>query len=926
MARVFISHSSRDGEAADRIKQWLQGQGFDTPFLDFDKHAGITPGSDWEKTLYREVERSEALIIVQTPNWLDSKWCFAEYTQARALGKPIFPVIETPTGETLIAPDIQTLNLLTDREGGLQQLSRELTRIALDAQGGFPWDSSRPPYPGLLAFQEADAALYFGRDDEIRRLIERLNARRAQGGTKLIALLGASGSGKSSLLRAGVIPRIKRDKRNWIVLPPMRPQMHPIDEFARTIAVALKDGGDWRAWRDKLMSPYLERTLNDLASDLRIQAEANEAQILISIDQAEELFGASVEDEAAQFFAMLNTAMSENLPFLAVLAQRSDYLEQLQSAEALTARFEEFSLPPLPLARIPQIIEGPARVAGLTIEDGLSAQAAKDAETDDALPLLAFALRELYDRGGDDNYLTINEYAALGDPKEGLTPLENAVRKAADEVLDETNPSDEQLLALRDSFVPAMVQINDKGEYARHPAQWDELPAKAHPILERLAKSRLLIIRQDGDARMVEVAHEALLRKWPRLRQWLDEAREFLVGRQQLERDLNEWQRAEKSDKASALLTGLKLNRGRGWMNERPHQLSDDQRGFIQASIAKADADERKRLRARRTITQLSIMAALVLAGVAGFAGLQLLRVEEANKQRAFELIRYGWTDLATAQLEKERLIGEWGVDDFAFAEPPQPDGFDCNTRLTSGFRNLYCSVRNVVGYQKAKSISGIDLFVSGPHETDLDFNAPYEFGHYNPAFLDWVDAYLIPQDMNDPAFNAMSRIVYDRKIGPVVRALYHSHEILFASPEDYRAFEADFAAIGEGLRNGTIPSKDDGWSYGFDSGPGKFEDIKASYLQRLEQRTNPSNFSEGNKFVWLASYLTVTKDDDGYLAHTAGGFWVRRSIDGTEAQIFKLLTKVLACFEPEVLGPDTARSCESSSTSTWSPLLDLLP
>ena len=111
-------------------------------------------------------------------------------------------------------------------------------RIALDAQGGFNWDASRPPFPGLLAFQEEDAAVYFGRDDDIRRLIERLDARRAQGGAKLIALLGSSGSGKSSLLRAGVIPRLKRAGRNWIVAPPMRPRMHPVDELALALAAA----------------------------------------------------------------------------------------------------------------------------------------------------------------------------------------------------------------------------------------------------------------------------------------------------------------------------------------------------------------------------------------------------------------------------------------------------------------------------------------------------------------------------------------------------------------------------------------------------------------------------------------------------------------------------------------------------------------
>jgi TIR domain len=71
-------------------------------FLDFDKHADIPPGADWEKALYREVEQSEAVIIIQTPNWLESKWCFAEFTQARALGKAIFSVLEAPCGDTLI--------------------------------------------------------------------------------------------------------------------------------------------------------------------------------------------------------------------------------------------------------------------------------------------------------------------------------------------------------------------------------------------------------------------------------------------------------------------------------------------------------------------------------------------------------------------------------------------------------------------------------------------------------------------------------------------------------------------------------------------------------------------------------------------------------------------------------------------------------
>ena len=655
MARIFISHSSRDNDAADRMMAWLASQGFENALLDKDKTTGIPPGGDWERTLYREVEQSQAVVIIQTPNWLASKWCFAEFTQARALGKAIFPAIEAPTGDTLISPDIQTLNLMSDRDGGLERLKRELVRIALDAQGGFAWDSTRPPFPGLLAFQEEDAAVYFGRDDDIRRLIERLDARRAQGGAKLIALLGSSGSGKSSLLRAGVIPRLKRAGRNWIVVPAMRPRIHPVDELARALATASNPPLDWAKLRDDLSGADPARALDAFAGDLRVKAGAGEAQILLPIDQVEELFGVAEPDEARRFLEILSRALSENLPFMAVMTMRSDFLGQLQSATALTARFEEFSLGPMPLARVPQIIEGPARIAGLGVEDAFVQQAAGDAETEDALPLLAFALRELLDRSPNKS-LTLVGYTALGDEKAGLTPLENAVRRAADEVLADAKPGDDELTALRDSFVPAMVRVNYEGEYVRRPARLDELPAKAQPLLERLAKARLLVLRQDGDARVVEVAHEALLRKWPLLKSWLDSALAFLIGKQQLEQDLRDWDQAAESDKAGALLTGLKLGRARRWLIEHPNQLSAQERAFIQASIERAEAETRRTERTRRIITWGSLAAALVLLVISVWAyRAQGIATENAVRAEKSEEQANEARDIATANEENAR-------------------------------------------------------------------------------------------------------------------------------------------------------------------------------------------------------------------------------------------------------------------------------
>jgi tetratricopeptide (TPR) repeat protein len=620
MARVFISHSSKDQEQAARLLTWLRSRGFTEVFLDFDKHAGLAPGSDWERTLYREMAAAEGVVLLLTKNWFDSKWCFAEFTQARALGKAMFPLVETPTGETFVAADIQHIDLVKDRDGGLDMLSGELTRLAMSARGGFPWDRTRSPFPGLLAFDEADAAIYFGRDDDIRRLIERLNARRAQGGEKLIALLGASGSGKSSLLRAGVLPRLKRDKRNWLTLEPFRPQIHPMAELSQAIALALGPGGNWQQVHDALAGADPTDALHRLARDLRAASGANEATILISIDQGEELFGAADKAEAERFFTVLNIALGEHLPFMAVLALRSDFLGQLQTAQPLDTRFEEFSLKPMPLERVRDIIEGPAKVAGVTVEEALVSAAIRDAATDDALPLLAFALRELYDQFGATRTLSLSSYRAFADEKAGLSPIDNAVRRRADQTIEDAKPSAAELLALKNAFIPSMVRVNAEGEYVRRPAHRDQLPAGAGRLIERLAKARLLQMREERGSVVVEVTHEALLRKWPLLRGWLDEEREFLIGKDQLEQDLREWNNAPADQKDEALLTGLKLTRGRQWLIDRPQQLSDAERKFIQAAAARQAAELARRERLRRYIQFGSMAAALILAVVAAIA------------------------------------------------------------------------------------------------------------------------------------------------------------------------------------------------------------------------------------------------------------------------------------------------------------------
>ena len=159
MAQVFIFILSRDKEPLSHPSR-LTRRASRRHFLD---SLRTRRDSAWGR-LGKQSLLSRNRTVGSRHNHPDAqlawfKWCFAEFTQARALGKPIFPIIEVPSDGTLISPDIQTLDLRSDRAGGLECLSRELTQIALDAQGGFSWDGRRPPYPGLLAFQEEDAAV-----------------------------------------------------------------------------------------------------------------------------------------------------------------------------------------------------------------------------------------------------------------------------------------------------------------------------------------------------------------------------------------------------------------------------------------------------------------------------------------------------------------------------------------------------------------------------------------------------------------------------------------------------------------------------------------------------------------------------------------------------------------------------------------------
>lgn len=591
MGAIFLSHSSKDNAAAAEMKARLDASGHRSVFLDFDPAQGIPAGRDWEQELYSRLRACRACIVLCSEHSMSSPWCFAEITHAKALGKYVIPVRIAPCTINPILTSRQVLDLTVDVEKGYGSLFAALRSAGLDPQDSFDWDGSRPPYPGLMSFDVGDAAVYFGRDDEIRDGLDSLLRMRQFGRHRLLMVLGASGSGKSSFVRAGLLPRLQRDRERWLIVPPLRPLNRPLQELALVLARAFAEYGIDRGWREiheAIGTPDTAgQALADIATDLRAAASQPQAAVLLVVDQFEELFAPREAAAADTFFKLLTQIQQDaGSGVLTIGTMRSDSLTELQTRPQLASlEFDAMHLGSISVEAFARVIEGPAEVAGLRLEPGLTRALVDDTDNPDALPLLAFTLRELYDRHASDGLLTLEEY------RNGLGTLESAVARTADAVLasQPLNEADEK--ALRAAFL-SLVRVNDEGRYARQIARWSDLPASVHDWLERFVDVRLLVSRADKGERVLEVAHETLFRSWARYGDWLSEEREFLLWRKRLGASLSEWERTGRDD--GALLRGAILGEASRWLELAPHKLTPSEQDYIRAGLDRQAKEEER--------------------------------------------------------------------------------------------------------------------------------------------------------------------------------------------------------------------------------------------------------------------------------------------------------------------------------------------
>jgi formylglycine-generating enzyme required for sulfatase activity len=553
MSAIFISYTGRDPEGdvwADRLAEWCRewNYGF---FRDKDHSHGIKAGADWRASLYRQLGLAQALISLCTKQYESSPWCVGEVAIAVEKGKTVIPIHLGNTREQLkeqplplLLQDRQAIQFFPASAPSAEQLAEVKLRLQqtleekLNWRALQPWDGSLKPYPGLPAFQASQAPVFFGRDGAIDSVCERL-ASLALRPKAFLLLLGASGTGKSSLVRAGVVPKLRGEReRRWLVLEPFKPGLDP---FAALRGVLMEPLAEAVLLPTKQQSSGEEAA--ELMHELHSLSSRRQVTVLMVIDQFEELLSDQRQPgmepaEGERFLEFLEALLQLPTAGVMVLAtMRTDFLDPLQThwpdllglatpEPVQTIRPEDFG----------QLIIGPAARSGLTLQPGLAERLVAESGGRDALPLLAFTLEKLWrkrqkrgvqkvNQSGESWDLTVADYEALGG-------VAGAVSHQATICWNPANSAAEDTTALRQDFLDHLLTLNDKGEPTKRPALLADLHPRSRPIIQRLVDDRLLV----SDAGVVEIAHEALLRTWKPLVGWIQEGKEELEQRHRVVR------------------------------------------------------------------------------------------------------------------------------------------------------------------------------------------------------------------------------------------------------------------------------------------------------------------------------------------------------------------------------------------------------
>jgi WD40 repeat protein len=503
-----------------------------------------------------------------------------------------------------------------------------------------PRGEERNPYKGLRSFAEADAHDFFGRGELIRRLADRL--RETGRGSRFLAVVGPSGGGKSSVVRAGLVPAIRQGALEGPESPfitEMVPGAHPIDELeAALLRIAVRPVPRLHDRLDARSRGLLEGI--DLVAPGR-------TEVVLVVDQFEEVFTLTAEERERELFleALRVATVDPESRLRVIVTLRADFYDRPliypRFGELLAERTE--AVPPLTPDELEQAIRGPAERVVVQPEPGLVAEMIADvAHQPGALPLLQYALTELFERRAEDR-LTLAAYQEVG----GIT---GALSARAERIFEATNQHGRR--ATKQTFL-RLVTLGEGRQDTRRRVTRSELdaldvePEAIESAVETFGRHRLLTFDREPSTRepTVEIAHEALLSAWGRLRAWIDDAREDLRHERGLARAAAEWRGSDADE--SFLMRGARLEQLEAWAATTDLAIGGPERAYLKASVDRRDQEreeearrherevqiERRSARRLRALVGVFAVAALVAGSLTVVATNQSTRAErEAHR------------------------------------------------------------------------------------------------------------------------------------------------------------------------------------------------------------------------------------------------------------------------------------------------------
>lgn len=596
---AVLVHHPDDAASAGEVRAALRAAGLEVP----------DPGDTEE--LADALRASGACVVLAGPaglgDWAREPLALAEELALRdrafRLSAALLPGAPDPFGPGmgfLSGRPWADLRLgAADRDG-----RRALLRLVREDPPPGPADG-RPevnPYRGLAAFGEDDAAVFVGREDEVAHMVERLRGRR------LLAVVGPSGSGKSSLVAAGLLPALRRDPSTTWHIAALTPGARPLAALAAAIAALVPPSSDRPGAGALGTDPTALRRVLDAAVP-----ESGDVRMLLVVDQFEEVFTLAEPDERTAFMDAVGHAAT--LPggrVWVVAAMRADFYPRCAEHPVMRdlVAANQFLVGPLSPAALRRAVEVPARRAGLTLETGLTRRILADlAGRPGALPLMQHLLFELWHRRRGRE-LTLEAYAASGG-------VEGAVARRADEVFTGLTPPQR---AVARQVLMRLTQPGEGTEDTRRRAEMRELVLRAEDapdvdaVVGGFTAARLFTTGRDSSTGRptVEIAHEALIRDWPRLRGWLDEERDRLRAQHRITQASADWEATGREE--AQLYRGARLAE---WAERGTGGLNDRERAFLAASQEASEREARARRRRMRTVVA-GLAAGLVAVGAAG--------------------------------------------------------------------------------------------------------------------------------------------------------------------------------------------------------------------------------------------------------------------------------------------------------------------